>query len=214
MNKMAKFMSAVAALLLCACAVPKQRYYFDYYSDNQIGAKHQLPPSPSESEPAGKSSPELTNRSTQSSSNNSIVAPLAVVPTELFASAEPVKAGQVKHNDPMRLNSSESGISSLNQHRETVVNQNKNSGNKSDNRKLIRSIKELRKELKRRTSTADPANVEATQKLDQEVIVAIAFGAVGITLSLLGGISAGFWIAGVLCLGAGVFFFVDWLRKR
>jgi hypothetical protein len=90
-----------------------------------------------------------------------------------------------------------------------------------DRKQLKQAIKQFRKEIHalngKSKSVATPTstlNDHATQKLDNEVITAIVFGAVGITLSLLGGVSAAFWIVGVLCLGVGVYFFVDWLSKR
>ena len=85
---------------------------------------------------------------------------------------------------------------------------------KDDKKQLVQALREFRREMRTSKQHSATPHDQATQKLDKEVIAAIAFGAVGITLSLLGGISAAFWIAGVICLGVGVYFFIDWLQHR
>jgi hypothetical protein len=79
--------------------------------------------------------------------------------------------------------------------------------------------KEFRKELKRELINYSKENVlkkndgvdgiEATQKFDTLVGLAIAFGVAGIVMLMLTGNA--FWVAGAICLVAGAFFFVKWV---
>ncbi|HZB12508.1 MAG TPA: hypothetical protein VE467_05755 [Chryseolinea sp.] len=56
-------------------------------------------------------------------------------------------------------------------------------------------------------------SVNATQKFDTLVTLAIVFGGAGIVLITLANISNAFWIAGVISLVVGAFFFVKWVAN-
>jgi hypothetical protein len=56
-------------------------------------------------------------------------------------------------------------------------------------------------------------SVNATQKFDTLVTLAIVFGGAGIVLITLANISNAFWIAGVIALVVGAFFFVKWVAN-
>jgi len=58
------------------------------------------------------------------------------------------------------------------------------------------------------------SNVEATQQLDDELKLAIVFGAVGITLVVLGGINTIFWVLGAVGLAIGLVFFIRWISTQ
>ena len=80
--------------------------------------------------------------------------------------------------------------------------------------------KDLRKELVKYSKNAvsnkksDAVDgVEATQKFDTLVTLAIVFGGAGIVLIMLANISNAFWIAGVISLVVGAFFFVKWVAN-
>jgi hypothetical protein len=79
--------------------------------------------------------------------------------------------------------------------------------------------KELRKELKNfakntaRKKADGVESVNATQKFDTLVTLAIVFGAAGIVLITLAGISNAFWIVGAVSLAIGCFFFVKWVAN-
>ncbi|HTF19400.1 MAG TPA: hypothetical protein VK658_15085 [Chryseolinea sp.] len=175
------------AVLLAACASPKYTYYFDHYT--------------------ATSGPDALS----SGRNKPLDTPLTVDSKDLSANTGPVAPVQVPADATAEM-PSRGGRESQ------YSGQMKRAKLRQDRKQIVQAIKQLRKELLHtKNSPSKPATIlngQATQKLDNEVIVAIAFGAVGITLSLLGGISAAFWIAGVLCLGVGVYFFVDWLSKR
>ena len=81
--------------------------------------------------------------------------------------------------------------------------------------------KEFRKELRRELVNYSKKNVlkkndgvdgvQATQKFDTLVALAIAFGVAGIVMLMLAGNA--FWVAGAVCLVVGAFFFVKWVAN-
>ena len=54
--------------------------------------------------------------------------------------------------------------------------------------------------------------VQATQKFDTLVTLAIVFGVAGIVMLMLA-VSNAFWVAGAICLVVGAFFFVKWVAN-
>ena len=58
------------------------------------------------------------------------------------------------------------------------------------------------------------ASVTATTELDDELKLAIIFGAVGITLTVLGGINTIFWVLGIVGLVIGLVFFIRWVQTQ
>jgi hypothetical protein len=54
---------------------------------------------------------------------------------------------------------------------------------------------------------------EATA-MDNDLKLAIIFGAVGLTLTLFGGINEAFWILGVIAIVVGVVFLIKWLVRQ
>jgi hypothetical protein len=76
----------------------------------------------------------------------------------------------------------------------------------------------LKKQFKRymkarRTGDITVAN-NAAGTMDQDLKMAIIFGAVGLTLTLFGGINEAFWILGVIAIVVGVVFLVKWLVRQ
>jgi hypothetical protein len=58
------------------------------------------------------------------------------------------------------------------------------------------------------------ARVEATKQLDDDLKLAIIFGAIGVTLAILGGINTVFWVLGVIGLVVGLVFFIHWISRQ
>ena len=83
--------------------------------------------------------------------------------------------------------------------------------------------KEFRKELRKELVNYTKKNVlkkndgvdgvQATQKFDTLVTLAIIFGGAGIVLIMLANISNAFWVAGAISLVVGAFFFVKWVAN-
>jgi hypothetical protein len=137
---------------------------------------------------------------------NAARSPLLVETEALMVSASPLT----------RMKTPDAPMANASSNRQIESGKKSVSISREDKKQLVQALREFRRDLRTRSGKhyAAPPHDQATQKLDNEVITAIAFGAVGITLSLLGGISAAFWIAGVICLGVGVYFFIDWLQHR
>ena len=79
--------------------------------------------------------------------------------------------------------------------------------------------KELKSELKKFKKASKEENVDAngpqvTNEMDRDLRLAIIFGAVGLVLSLLSGISAAFWVLAVIAIVVGVVFLIRWLMKQ
>lgn len=219
---------AFPALLLASCATPKYHYHFDYYTLKpepafkgnatamaSKGSPRTYAPYPSADRTIA---PEYLTASSERTETQLLTA--STSPT--FSSGIPADiangypATQSAGSESIATNSVTTGsiaTTSFTHEKPATPLQHLN------RKELVRALRQLRKESRLREYEPSVNNAvlpagQAAQKLDAEVIVAIAFGAVGITLSLLGAISAAFWIAGVLCLGIGIFFFVDWLSKR
>jgi hypothetical protein len=82
--------------------------------------------------------------------------------------------------------------------------------------------KEFRKEVKKefrnyvkavKKGQGIHASGEATA-MDNDLKLAIIFGAVGLTLTLFGGINEAFWILGVIAIVVGVVFLIKWLVRQ
>ena len=220
------------ALLLVGCATPKYQYYFDHYQVTQR---------PHASGPAvDKQSANIQSTYTLQSTNT-IQSPNNIQSASNLQSANNLQAAsnlQSPDSDysPLRIEadqmlaeattaataSSRKHIADSAPEGPTVFKQNANEQSspkhltREDRKEFIHAIRQLRKEVRSKTQlkSTEPLHDQKTQKLDNELIVAISFAAVGITLSILGGLGAAFWIAGVICLGVGVYFFIDWLQKR
>lgn len=78
-------------------------------------------------------------------------------------------------------------------------------------RELKKEIKNYAKQIKSESSVE---SISATKELDDELKLAIIFGAIGITLTILGGISTVFWVLGVVGLVIGLVFFIRWISRQ
>ncbi len=78
--------------------------------------------------------------------------------------------------------------------------------------------KEVKKEIKHYAKEIRAGNsvesIAATKELDDELKLAIVFGAIGITLTVLGGINTIFWVLGVVGLAVGLVFFIRWISQQ
>ncbi|MEJ1241189.1 hypothetical protein WBG78_23780 [Chryseolinea sp. T2] len=211
-----KRITAFIVLLITGCAAPKHYYYFDHYTVTP-GANSKVS-GPSESTPS-----PLDIRTADLAANANGAEPKIDAGQKVVADQKVVDLDKltVDTNEHFAIrqtqDSHEVVINSDEQYSKHLSNERVSKHTLRENRKeLISALKQLRKDLRNKTNLKSnaPLHDEATQKLDNELIVAISFAAVGITLSILGGLGAWFWIAGVICLGVGVYFFIDWLRKR
>jgi hypothetical protein len=73
--------------------------------------------------------------------------------------------------------------------------------------------KELKKNLKKFVKE-NKESIKASKAMDHDLKLAAIFGAVGLVLTLFGGISSAFWIIGVIAIVIGVVFLVKWLVRQ
>ena len=122
-------------------------------------------------------------------------------PATLSASTEPV------HVDTKKSATVES--------QKAVVTEKYSSMTKADKKEFRKEVKAHIKSYAKAMKKGDvvKANQEINQ-MDNDLKLAIIFGAVGLTLSLFGGINEAFWILGVIAIVVGVVFLVKWLVRQ
>jgi hypothetical protein len=81
---------------------------------------------------------------------------------------------------------------------------------KREVRKLIKG--EIKKYIKAKKENVE--SVKATKAMDSDLKLAAIFGAVGLVLTLFGGVSSAFWVIGVIAIVIGVVFLVKWLVRQ
>jgi hypothetical protein len=97
--------------------------------------------------------------------------------------------------------------------KETVKEVTKNLS--KDDRKELK--KDLKKEIKtyvKAVKKKDVKSVSGTKAMDRHLKMAAIFGAVGLVLTLLGGVNSVFWVLGVISIVIGVVFFIQWLSRQ
>jgi uncharacterized membrane protein len=86
---------------------------------------------------------------------------------------------------------------------------------KETKKQLRADLKQDIKTLKKAVKKGDhEAVVKAKTELDHDLKLAIIFGAVGLVLSLFGGISSLFWILSVIAIIVAIVFLVRWLLRQ
>src|SRR5690606_1346753 len=87
-----------------------------------------------------------------------------------------------------------------------------NAMSKSGKRAFRKSVKEEVKTMLRKSrQESGDVSPDASAQMDNDLKLAIIFGAVGLTLSLFSGINAAFWVLGVIAIVVGVVFLIRWL---
>ncbi len=97
---------------------------------------------------------------------------------------------------------------------QTMANNYKNlsKAEQKEFRKELRS--EMKNYAKEMRTGEHGASVAATKAMDKDLKLAIIFGAVGLTLNLIGYANSVFWVLGVIAIVIGVVFFVKWIAKQ
>jgi hypothetical protein len=175
-----------AALLFAACSSPRYAYHFDHYDYNS-GRKANAPQLQLLSEEAQPVSPLALNEST-------LVASTEATPITL---AEPALKAPVAGEAAANLSKRYKAMT------------------KDEKREFRREIKSQVKAYVKAVKAGDKGAAEkAVQVMDNDLKLAIIFGAVGLTLTLFGGVNEAFWVLGVISIVIGVVFLIKWLVRQ
>ena len=132
--------------------------------------------------------------------------PLTITEPVLTASAEPIiipeeKTAQKTTVTNNTLTEAKAKYSSLSREEKKTLRKEV----RDELRKVAKASKEKR---------SDAYSPQSTAEMDQDLKLAIIFGAVGLVLSLFSGISAAFWVLAVIAIVVGVVFLIRWLMKQ
>lgn len=171
-------------LLATACSSPKYTYHFDHYDYNS-GRKNESAVVQN-NVPASEATPLSLDENSLTASTSE------VVPT-------PEPAPTVTSPEEAR----------------SILAKKYNSLSKTEKKEFRQTAKKQLKAYVKATRNGDRAAAEdAVKAMDYDLKMAIIFGAVGLTLSLFGGVSEAFWILGVIAIVIGVVFLVKWLVRQ
>lgn len=185
MNKI--ILLALSVLLIASCSAPKYSYHFDRYDYNS-GKKDQL----------------ATN-SNDDPEDVEEVEPL-ITPPQFTAdvSSGPVVVEKERRRAATEVTSAEKA--------EAPIRYSDMS--KSEKRAFRKELKADVKEYVKSMKKGDFDAPEHVKVMDNDLRLAIIFGAVGLTLSLFGGINEAFWVLGVISIVVGVVFLIKWLVRQ
>lgn len=177
-------------MALAACSSPKYVYHFDHYDYNS-GRKLQTKEIPVNStEAVAEASPLVTEQEDLVASTAS--APVTVKEKTTLPSA-PVTKAEAK----------------------SAFEKKYRSMTKAERKEFRQAVKhEIKNYMKAKKEGDHGASVAATSELDRDLKLAIIFGAVGLTLTLFGGVTEVFWVLGVIAIVIGLVFFIQWLMRQ
>jgi len=140
----------------------------------------------------------------ESSTTNLTQGPEAIRAEELTASAEAIPVVREETTSPATLAAAQAAL-----------------GKKYGDMSKVEK-KEFRKEVKNsvkayvkaKRNGDNVAAEKAVKAMDNDLKLAIIFGAVGLTLTFFGGVNSVFWIMGVVAVVIGVVFLIKWLVRQ
>lgn len=86
---------------------------------------------------------------------------------------------------------------------------------RTERKEIKKDLKNLVKEYSKLKKKSDHVGTsQASKQMDHDLKMAAIFGAVGLLLSLLGGVHTLFWVLGVVALVIGVVFLIKWIARQ
>lgn len=181
----------VLTALVCACAAPKKyAYHFDHYDYNS-GRKDTPVNAPSSVSDAHNQTPALV-----ASADEAVPADFKQTGDDVLGAKDEALKSEAPAEEEIRAG--------LERVRESYY--------AMDRAEKRAFRKEMKRAIREKHDTVD--GVSATQVMDNDLKLAIIFGAVGLTLSLFAGISAAFWVLGVVSIVVGVVFLIKWVVRQ
>lgn len=188
-------------LLLAACSSPKYTYHFDRYDYNsgrKQKAQAQEVVAANEAETEALASEVEMLPVVASSSDES---PLLIKEPQLVASANatPMSNAEAQSSFDAEAFGKAYGDMSRSERKEFRKN-------------LKAEIKNAVKEIKKGKKMSEIVDGKAA--MDNDLKLAIIFGAIGLVLSLFGGANSVFWVLSVVAVVIAVVFFIKWLVRQ
>lgn len=177
-------------VLLAACSTPKYTYNFDYYDYNS-GRKAAAANAPVQSMPATITEP-VFSASVEARVPNSL--------QESPAVSEAVEVSRESAKD------SEDQVKQIKERYLAM--------DRAERKAFRKDVKHELKRMVREKKVNGTEGVSEVSAMDNDLKLAIIFGAVGLTLSLFSGINAAFWVLGVIAIVVGVVFLIRWLVRQ
>jgi hypothetical protein len=176
---------ALAAIGLASCSSPKYTYNFDHY-DYAAGKRKKA------ETPVVEVAPTEAPTPVQSDDQSVLTADASDAPVVIKQSGVNAKSESSSLKSYKEMNRTEKK-----EFRKELKNEFK---------KYVQSVK--------KGERIDAAGQNRNGALDPDVKMAIIFGAVGIVLLILGGVSEVFTILGAIALLVGVYFLIKWLIRQ
>jgi len=180
-----KLLYLLSIALLAACSAPKYTYNFGTY-DYNAGKRKAV------------SAEASAKQDVQSPRSEELAAP-----TEMSASVE-TSSTIKKTAEPSTLTEVQTSLGSRYKQMSKVER-------KEFHREVLHAAKDYSKALRRGDHVAAE---RAVQAMDNDLRLAIIFGAIGLGLSLFAGVNEIFWIAGTIAFIIGIVFFVKWIIRQ
>jgi uncharacterized membrane protein len=179
-------------LLAAACSTPKYTYHFDHYDYNSGRKQKQQ---------------EITSSSVTTDSTEH-QSPLALQTETMVASAdEKVLVPAAPVAETKRVATKEEAAA--------ILAKKYNSLSREGKKEFRQTVKKQMKAYAKAKREGDSVAAEqAVKALDNDLKLAIIFGAVGLTLTLFGGVNEAFWVLGVIAIVIGVVFLVKWVVRQ
>jgi len=205
-----------AVLVMSACSSPRYTYNFDYYDYNS-GRNHSKAQKTKFTDDAN---PFILEERMLVASASPVILTKEDLPAEETKNTHAAKATKTEKTKTVKVKTAEAAlaekkITAAEKEHAALLAKKYRELSKSQRKEFRQEFKkQIKQYLVAKRNRDHVAAANATGGLDYDLKMAIIFGAVGLTLSLFGGINEAFWILGVIAIVVGVVFLVKWLVRQ